>query len=97
MEYKNEDMGNVSQNKVMYTWYINTNDKFSANITIPTTDSIRNTFLINLNLGSKKNMLIVGNTGTGKTVNVISELNLNYFNDTYSNLITAFSGKSNCN
>ena len=42
-------------------------------------------------------MLIVGNTGTGKTVNVISELNLNYFNDIYSNLITAFSGKSNCN
>ena len=42
-------------------------------------------------------MLLTGPTGTGKTVNIINELNINYFNDTCTNLITAFSGQTTCN
>ena len=37
-------------------------------------------------------MLQTGPTGTGKTVNIVNELNINYYNETYTNFITAFSG-----
>jgi len=37
-------------------------------------------------------VLLTGPTGTGKTVNVINEININYYNDVFTNLITAFSG-----
>ena len=41
--------------------------------------------------------MFVGPTGTGKTVNITSELNKKYFNTTYTNSITQFSSKTNCN
>lgn len=59
---------------------------------IPTIDSVRNKFLLSLFIKQKSHMLLTGPTGTGKTVNIINELNINYFNDTCTNLITAFSG-----
>lgn len=37
-------------------------------------------------------MLICGPTGTGKTSNIIKELQNNYFNAEYSNLFISFSG-----
>jgi dynein heavy chain len=37
-------------------------------------------------------LLISGPTGTGKTSNIVNELNRHYFNPDYTNLITAFSG-----
>jgi len=40
----------------------------------------------------KTHVLLTGPTGTGKTVNVINEIIVNYYNDVYTNLITAFSG-----
>lgn len=64
---------------------------------IPTIDSIRNKYFLKVNIEIRKNLLMVGNTGTGKTVNIVNELNNNYFNDTFSNLITAFSGRTTCN
>jgi dynein heavy chain len=39
-------------------------------------------------------LLISGPTGTGKTSNIVSELNKHYFNPDYTNLITAFSGQT---
>lgn len=42
-------------------------------------------------------MLMTGPTGTGKTVNIVNTLNNNYFNEKYTNLITAFSGQTTCN
>jgi dynein heavy chain len=50
-----------------------------------------------LNITLKKNLLLVGGTGTGKTLNVVNQLNNNYYNATYTNLITAFSGRSMSN
>ena len=41
---------------------------------IPTVDSIRNNFFLSLCVDLKKHFLLVGPTGTGKTVNVVNEL-----------------------
>jgi len=41
-----------------------------AEITVPTNDSVRNTYLADLLLMNKKHVLMVGETGTGKTVNI---------------------------
>lgn len=38
---------------------------------IPTDDSVRNQYFINLCITNKMHYLITGPTGTGKTVNVI--------------------------
>ncbi len=53
-----------------------------------------------LNILRKKKLiifLIEGPTGTGKTVNVLNELNLNYINEKYTNLCTSFSGQTSAN
>jgi len=41
-----------------------------SEIIVPTNDSVRNTYLMNLLLMNKKHILMVGETGTGKTVNI---------------------------
>jgi len=45
----------------------------------------------------KTHLLLTGPTGTGKTINVINEIGNNYLNETFTNLITAFSGQTGCN
>ena len=60
-------------------------------------DSIRNNHLLSLSIETFTHLLLVGPTGTGKTVNVGGELSKKYFNETYTNLFTAFSGKTTCN
>uniref|UniRef100_K3W9Z0 AAA+ ATPase domain-containing protein n=1 Tax=Globisporangium ultimum (strain ATCC 200006 / CBS 805.95 / DAOM BR144) TaxID=431595 RepID=K3W9Z0_GLOUD len=61
------------------TWvpWLDTISKFSVDpsasfseIVVPTSDSVRSTFLMNLALPLGVHMLIVGPTGTGKTINV---------------------------
>jgi len=41
-----------------------------SEIVVPTNDSVRNTYLMDLLLMNKKHVLMVGETGTGKTVNI---------------------------
>lgn len=41
-----------------------------ADIVVPTADSVRNTFLLDALMKSGKHVLMVGGTGTGKTVNI---------------------------
>lgn len=41
-----------------------------SEITVPTTDSVRNTYLLDLLLSNDKHTLMVGATGTGKTINI---------------------------
>ena len=54
-------------------------------------------------IAKEKNFLLTGPTGTGKTVNVINELNTwffklrKYYNASFTNLITAFSGQTTVN
>jgi len=61
-------------------------------IIVPTSDSIRNNYFLHRSVKAKQHILICGSTGTGKTVNIISELNRYYFNMEYTNLTTSFSG-----
>ncbi len=63
-----------------------------TDLIIPTIDSIRNNYLLTLFVSMKSHVLLTGPTGTGKTVNVINEINVNYYNEVFTNLITAFSG-----
>ena len=41
-----------------------------SEIVVPTTDSVRNTYLLDLLLPNDKHVLMVGATGTGKTINI---------------------------
>eukprot|EP01041_Mallomonas_annulata_P000832 gene832-1621_t len=41
-----------------------------SEIIVPTTDSVRNTFLLDTLLSHEKHVLMVGSTGTGKTINI---------------------------
>ena len=41
-----------------------------SEIIVPTADSVRNTYLMDLLLSNDKHVLMVGNTGTGKTINI---------------------------
>lgn len=64
-------------------------------ILIPTIDSVRNNYFLNTFVNNKLHFLLTGPTGTGKTINVINELNANYSpngNEKYTNLCTSFSG-----
>eukprot|EP00952_Eustigmatos_sp_NYUAD-ZCMA_P010059 41448-Eustigmatos_ZCMA.PRE.1 len=41
-----------------------------SEIVVPTMDSVRNTYLLHLLLMKQKHVLMVGNTGTGKSINI---------------------------
>ncbi|EGR32288.1 hypothetical protein IMG5_089580 [Ichthyophthirius multifiliis] len=66
-------------------------------VIVPTNDSIRNNYFLNKYIQNKIHMLICGPTGTGKTSNIIKELQNNYFNAEYSNLFISFSGQTQVN
>jgi len=55
------------------TWRPRKGDPFFRMI-VPTTDTVRNSFLYNTVVSSKRNLLVVGSTGVGKTVQVTSLL-----------------------
>ena len=67
------------------------------NIFVPTNDSIRNNYFLHKSIQNNLHLLICGPTGTGKTVNVINEINKHYLNPEYANLSTSFSGQTNAN
>ena len=41
-----------------------------SEIIVPTADSVRNTYLLDLLLSNDKHVLMCGETGTGKTINI---------------------------
>lgn len=60
---------------------------------VPTVDSARNRFVIQTLLKNRINILIVGNTGTGKTAvinGILSELD-----DSYTSMNIVFSSQTN--
>lgn len=68
-----------------------------SELIIPTVDSVRNNYLMTLYINMRSHLLLTGPTGTGKTVNIANEINTNYLNETFANLVTAFSGQTGCN
>lgn len=64
------------------------------NILVPTSDTVRYKYLLNKLVGSKKNVLISGDTGVGKSVivdNFLSSLELDKYSYTFMN----FSAQTN--
>eukprot|EP00947_MAST-08B_sp_MAST-8B-sp1_P002409 g2409.t1 len=68
-----------------------------AELVIPTKDSIRNTFLLNALLMNKSHVLMVGETGTGKTVNINRYLQKVMDPKRYIPLTLAFSAQTSAN
>lgn len=69
---------------------------FDADLIIPTVDTIRYTFLLNLLVTNKHHVLCVGPTGTGKTV-VIKELLTRGLDKHFIPLTINFSARTNSN
>jgi dynein heavy chain len=64
---------------------------------IPTVESLRTAWFMNLMSTNKKHILFTGPTGTGKTISIVNEININFSNDQYANLTTCFSGQTGAN
>eukprot|EP01116_Phalansterium_solitarium_P023771 TRINITY_DN849_c1_g1_i4.p1 TRINITY_DN849_c1_g1~~TRINITY_DN849_c1_g1_i4.p1 ORF type:complete len:3887 (-),score=1955.58 TRINITY_DN849_c1_g1_i4:123-11783(-) len=77
------------EDKIPQGWRYPTNAPFHK-ILVPTVDTVRNAFLLNALIKAGKHVLLVGNTGTGKsaiTHNVLQQ----YHNETWTTLTVNFS------
>ena len=107
--HKIPEQTNVYESKFNYknnTWinWTQTVEKFLIpkggeynQIIVPTIDSIRNNHFLHNCIKNKIHLLLCGPTGTGKTANVINQINQHYFNAEYTNLCTSFSGQTKSN
>lgn len=66
-------------------------------IIVPTTESIRNSYLLRLLLRNGKNLLLLGPTGTAKTICTIAELKKNFYNSQYTYLNLCMSAQTTPN
>ena len=66
-------------------------------ITVPTKDTARISYLMKLLSDNKKHILFSGPTGTGKTVCVLEKLRDEYYNETWTYLFMAFSAQTSAN
>eukprot|EP00898_Chlorokybus_atmophyticus_P004944 jgi/Chlat1/5450/Chrsp36S00417 len=71
-------------------------DKPFAEIIVPTADTVRYTYIIDKLLRSGKHVLCVGETGTGKTLNISDKL-MNHMDDDYVPLFLTFSARTSAN
>jgi dynein heavy chain len=69
--------------------------KAFAEIIVSTMDSIRNEWLLNTLIDNKKHLLMVGETGTGKTVNISTYLST--MKDEYVPMVLSFSAQTSAN
>lgn len=67
----------MAQTKGAWVKWMETTDAYAidpklsfAEVVVPTVDSVRNTYLLHLLLMKQKHVLMVGGTGTGKTINI---------------------------
>ena len=71
-------------------------DQAFASIIVPTADTVRYTYVIDKLLLNDKHVLCVGDTGTGKTLNVMDKLN-NNMSDLYVPMFMTFSARTSAN
>jgi Cdc6-like AAA superfamily ATPase len=65
------------------------NFEYFSSLSVPTVDSVRNSFVVDALLKIKRNVLLVGATGTGKTV--LAQSLLRDLPETHSQLVLNFS------
>ena len=87
----------------LYTSWSETNKNFMIDpklqyheIMIPTSDSARNIYLLKLLISNEKNVLNVGPTGTGKSLN-INQLITKVLGEEFQQISMVFSAQSGCN
>jgi dynein heavy chain len=66
-----------------------------SEVVVPTMDSVRNTFLLETLMTNNKHVLMVGESGTGKTVNIGNYLGT--MPDKYIPIMITFSAQTGCN
>ena len=71
-------------------------DQAFASIIVPTADTVRYTYVIDKLLLNDKHVLCVGDTGTGKTLNVMDKLN-NNMPDLFVPMFMTFSARTSAN
>ena len=64
---------------------------------VPTSDTIRNSFLINLMIMNNHHVLLTGPTGTAKTISAVNEIMTNYKTSEIGSLMMVFSGQTSAN
>ena len=91
------------QEQTKWVEWMNTVDEYTVNpespfaeIIVPTADTVRYTFLIDALLKNDKHVLCVGETGTGKTLNVMDKLS-NHMPDSYVPVFMTFSARTSAN
>ena len=67
-----------------------------AEIIVPTADTVRYTYIIDALLRNDKHVLCVGETGTGKTLNVMDKLS-NHMPDAFVSVFMTFSARTSAN
>jgi dynein heavy chain len=88
--FKEQEMKWIQWEKTVPPFEVPIGKAFSE-VIVPTLDSIRINYMVNRLLSKKCHTLIVGPTGTGKSISVINELAQNFQNDDYTYLSLAFS------
>ena len=66
-------------------------DASYTEVIVPNVDSIRIQYVLKQLLMQQKHVLIVGSTGTGKSIIILNELKDTFQNDEYAYLSLAFS------
>mmetsp|Transcript_10385 Transcript_10385/g.18281 ORF Transcript_10385/g.18281 Transcript_10385/m.18281 type:complete len:2113 (+) Transcript_10385:3522-9860(+) len=66
-------------------------------IIVPTSDTVRNAFLLQVLVRNERHVLFSGPTGTGKTVIIQQELLKNFDRDKYTSIAFAFSAQTTAN
>lgn len=65
-----------------------------SELIIPTPETIKMSYLLGMVAPSKMNLLITGNTGTGKTLTIINSLNKNFENESFTYIKLAFTAQT---
>ncbi|RDD38836.1 Dynein heavy chain 1, axonemal [Trichoplax sp. H2] len=101
--YDDDDDKKINKKSVSWVRWIDSVEEFAipidsrfADVIVPTTDTIRGSYLLNLLLTNKKRVLCIGPTGTGKTLTVSDKLLRNMPEDYLSHFII-FSARTNAN
>lgn len=64
---------------------------------IPTPDSVRLSHFIKSMIGNQRHIMLVGPTGTGKTIGIMNEINETFNRKDIGNIISNFSGQTQVN